>query len=126
MYAAMRKIATAFVFLLSAAVLMGQVATGNYSYGTFDNKGFDTINVGNLNVYFSIPVLNKAERGSPLQYSLDYNSSIWHPVTTSGGGRLDAGSEYGMASQPYFWLPDHDPNDEFMELPYTCPEGSSR
>ena len=56
---------------------MGQVATGTYPYGTFDSPGFDTINVGNLNVHFSIPVLHKAGRGIPFTYDLGYDSSIW-------------------------------------------------
>jgi hypothetical protein len=60
------------------------VATGTYPYGTFDGNGFDTINVGNLNVHVDVPVLNKAGRGIPFQYQLGYDSSTWDPVTVSG------------------------------------------
>lgn len=62
----------------------GQVATGTYPYGTFDNRGFETINVGNLNVHFSIPVLTKAGRGLPFYYNLSYDSSIWYPSIVNG------------------------------------------
>jgi hypothetical protein len=78
MYTSLSKIAPLSILLLSASVLLGQAVTGTYPYGTFDNKGFDTINVGNLNVQFSIPILNKAGRGTPFTYALSYNSSVWY------------------------------------------------
>ncbi len=68
----------------SAPATLAQVITGTYPYGTFDNKGFDTINVGNLNVHFSIPVLNKAGRGLPFYYNLSYDTSVWSPATVNG------------------------------------------
>ena len=42
------------------------------------------INVGSLNVHFSIPVLNKAGRGLPFYYNLSYDSSVWYPSSVSG------------------------------------------
>ncbi len=68
--------------MLFACILHAQVATGNYTYGTFDNQGFDSINLGNLNTHFSIPVLNKTGRGLPFSYNLAYDSSVWYPVTS--------------------------------------------
>jgi RHS repeat-associated protein len=77
--------------LLSLGLILGlpasitaQVATGTYLYGTFDNQGFDTINVGNLNAHFAIPVLNKAGRGMPFYYNLSYDSSVWYQTIVSG------------------------------------------
>ena len=84
MYKMLRIIASALTFLLSASALLAQVATGTYPYGTFDNQGFDTVNVGNLNVHFSIPVLHKAGRGIPFTYDLGYDNSVWAPVGVSG------------------------------------------
>jgi RHS repeat-associated protein len=84
MYSAFRKTATIFALLLCACAAMGQVATGVYPYGTFDTPGIDTINVGNLNVHFSFPVLNKAGRGTPFYYNLSYDSSVWVPVYVNG------------------------------------------
>ncbi len=79
-------IAPLFALLLTASAVMGQVATGVYQYGTFDTPGIDTINVGNLNVHLSIPVLNKAGRGLPFQANLTYDSSIYYPSGVGGYG----------------------------------------
>lgn len=78
------KAAFALIILIPAASMHGQVATGTYPYGTFDSKGFDVINLGNLNVHFAIPVLNKTGRGIPFYYNLSYDSSVWYPATVSG------------------------------------------
>ena len=84
MYVALRKLIPVIVSLYFTTAVVAQVATAAYPFGTFDSKGFDTINVGNLNVNFSIPVLNKAGRGMPFTYALSYNSSIWYPTTVNG------------------------------------------
>jgi RHS repeat-associated protein len=42
------------------------------------------VNLGNLNVHFSIPVLHKAGRGTSFAYDLSYDSSVWYPVGVSG------------------------------------------
>jgi RHS repeat-associated protein len=84
MYATLRRFAFAFVLLFPASMVIGQVATGIYTSGTFDSQGFDTINVGNLNVHLSMPILNKAGRGMPFSYNLSYDSSVWTPVGVGG------------------------------------------
>jgi hypothetical protein len=80
----MRKVLSSLLLVVSASFAYSQVATGSYPYGTFDNKGFDTINVGNLNVHFSIPIINKPGRGLPFWYNLGYDSSIWYRTAVSG------------------------------------------
>lgn len=42
------------------------------------------MNLGNLNVHFSIPIVSKAGRGMPFTYLLSYDSSIWTQVTNNG------------------------------------------
>jgi RHS repeat-associated protein len=61
-----------------------QVSTGTPPFGSFGGGPFDTVNLGNLNVHFAVPVLNKAGRGVPFSYSLGYDSSIWSPATSNG------------------------------------------
>ena len=69
---------------LLSGVALAQVSTGTPSFGSFGGGPFDTINLGNLNVHFAIPILHKAGRGMSFSYDLSYDSSIWIPTTTSG------------------------------------------
>ncbi|MGA7630598.1 MAG: hypothetical protein WCB11_07510, partial [Terriglobales bacterium] len=55
----------AMFIIAGTGVLSGQVATGTPPFGSFGGGPFDTVNLGNLNVHFAIPVLNKAGRGLP-------------------------------------------------------------
>ncbi len=64
MYVMLRKVLTALLFLASC-----RLATGP-SRNRFiplryvrHSKGVDTINVGNLNVHLTVPIINKAGRG---------------------------------------------------------------
>lgn len=75
---------TTFIVVLGVGIASGQVATGTPPFGSFGGGPFDTINLGNLNVHFAIPVLNKAGRGTPFSYSLGYDSSVWYPVMSNG------------------------------------------
>jgi len=71
-------------FLSLAALAGGQVSPGTPPFGSFGGGPFDIVNLGNLNVHFSIPVLHKAGRGVPFTFDLSYDSSIWYPVTAKG------------------------------------------
>ena len=82
-----------------SSVQVAQVATGTPPYGSFGGGPFDTVNLGNLNVYFAIPLLNKSGRGMPFLFDLSYNSSIWTPVTTSGTMAWTPDSAWGWQSQ---------------------------
>ncbi|MGC2163148.1 MAG: RHS repeat-associated core domain-containing protein [Silvibacterium sp.] len=60
-------------------------ATGIYAFGPYDSPGFDTINRGNLNIHFSIPVFSKPGRGgSNFSYALTYDGLVWLPKSSSG------------------------------------------
>ena len=65
--------------ILLALPAYSQVATGIPPFSSFTPSSFDTVNNANLNVTFSIPILNKAGRGLPLNFALTYNSSFWTP-----------------------------------------------
>src|SRR3984885_1432892 len=66
------------------AQIAGTVATGTPAFGSFGGSPFDTVNLGNLNVHLTIPVLHKAGRGIPFSYDLSYDTSIWTTVTSNG------------------------------------------
>lgn len=93
-------LATMFI-IVGTGVSSGQVATGTPPFGSFGGGPFDTVNLGNLNVHFAIPVLNKAGRGLPFAYDLTYDSSIWTPVTSSGVTTWQPDSNWG-------WIPQTD------------------
>ena len=71
--------------LLFASVMpaFGQVATGTPPFGSFGG-GPDVINLGNLNAHITIPVVNKAGRGTAFNYNLSYDTSVWYPTTVNG------------------------------------------
>jgi hypothetical protein len=72
-------------FLASSSTLaFGQVSTGTPPFGSFAG-GPDVVNLGNLNVHWDIPIINKAGRaGMNFKYDATYDSSIWYPVGSSG------------------------------------------
>ena len=81
----LRAIIFAVCALFAANQLaMSQVAVGTPQFNSFGGGSFDTVNLGNLNVHFVIPVLHKAGRGMPFNFDLSYDSSVWRPVTVSG------------------------------------------
>src|SRR4029078_12285281 len=61
---------------------------------------FDSVNLGNLNVHFAVPILHKAGRGIPLAYDLTYDSSIWTPVTVGSTTTWQPATNWGW-STPY-------------------------
>ena len=83
------KRAAAYVFILiMLAVLVTkiavtQVATGAPPYSTI-NGNPDQVNLANLNVHLTIPVLHKNGRGLPFDFDLAYDSSFWYPVLYNG------------------------------------------
>lgn len=73
----------AIALMVESAVAQGP-AIGTPPFGSFGGGPFDTVNLGNLNVHFAIPVLQKAGRGIPFVYNLSYDSSVWYPGTVNG------------------------------------------
>src|SRR5690242_4388344 len=78
---------------LSAAPGLAQLTgtnpgAGLPSFGSFAGSEFDTVNEGNLNIHFSIPVFQKTGRGLSVVATISYNSLIWTPVgaLTDGNG----------------------------------------
>jgi RHS repeat-associated protein len=72
------------LMLTVCASAISQVQSGTPQFGTF-SAGPDVINIGNLNLHLSIPVLSKAGRaGLNLNSALTYDSSIWYPASING------------------------------------------
>src|SRR5207302_7557161 len=59
-----------------------QVLTGTPPFQSFGG-GPDVINLGNLNVHYSMPIFGRAGRGIPFSYALAYDSSVWKNAGTT-------------------------------------------
>ena len=84
-------LAVAALLSIPSLVLAQNTGTGLAPFGSFSSLGFDTINVQNLNVLFSIPLISSAGRSVPLNINLTYNSLVyqnyqgsWLPAITGG------------------------------------------
>ncbi|HEX6802153.1 MAG TPA: RHS repeat-associated core domain-containing protein [Terriglobales bacterium] len=85
--------------LLLSSALVAQVSTGSTPFGGFGGGPFDSVNLGNLNVHFAIPVINKQGRGMNFYYLLSYDSSIWTPVTSNGSTTWQPATNWGWRGE---------------------------
>src|ERR1700676_4083501 len=84
-HAAIHIACTISVVLVLVSASSGQgPAIGTPPFGSFGGGPFDTINLGNLNVHFTVPILHKAGRGMPFVYDLKYDSSVWYLGSVNG------------------------------------------
>src|SRR6267154_6124560 len=84
----MRKITCAVLTLgafcgIWCESVSGQTKNGVPPFGS-SAGGPETINLANLNVDISVPVRNKAGRGTNFTYAVNYDSLIWWPITSGG------------------------------------------
>src|SRR6185437_11649832 len=93
----MKRICLALLLTLGflPATAIAQVTTGTPPFGTFGG-GPDVVNIANLNVHLSIPIISKAGRGLPFSYGLSYNSSTYYPVPYNG-------SAYWAPNNSFSW-----------------------
>jgi hypothetical protein len=132
----------AFLLVVSGKLIaQAPPATGFPVFGSFSKTAsFDTVNLANLNVAFSIPVVSKAGRGIPFSFNLGYNSSVWQPLFLSGSywfpatgwGWAGAGSAPSLGSFTYQWSQgtciDPGNHTEYYNIygpfTYTSPDGT--
>src|SRR5712692_5132389 len=100
----MTRTAARLMYLLTVLLMVdglgaGQVQTGTPPFGSFGGGPFDTMNLGNLNVHFAIPVVNKAGRGMAFPYNLSYDNSVWYPVGVSGSQNWQPVQNWGWRGQ---------------------------
>src|SRR5271166_371651 len=74
-------------------------AIGTPPYGSFGGGPFDVINLGNLNVHFTIPVFQRQGRGQSFYYNFTYDSSIWAPGAVNGQQTWVPAGGWGWQSQ---------------------------
>src|SRR5437762_12261252 len=81
--------------LLGCICSHAQVKTGIPPFASTQNFGVDTINLANLNVHMTFPIVHKNGRGLPFLYDLTYDSSVWSPV----GGTWQPSPSFGWTDQ---------------------------
>jgi RHS repeat-associated protein len=87
--------------ILSNTASLAQVTKGTPPFGTLDGgSGPDVINLANLNVHFTIPVLHKAGRQLPFVFDLMYDSSVWNPVTSGSSTTWQPVPNWGWDASP--------------------------
>lgn len=77
-----------------AVAAFAQSAPGFPPFGSFGGGNFDKIDLGNLNIHFSIPVVTKAGRGLPVNLHIDFDNATaltiqnaqFHPQDGFQGG----------------------------------------
>jgi RHS repeat-associated protein len=84
--------------LILAGIASPQVATGTPKFNSFGGGPFDAVNLGNLNVHFAIPIIQKSGRGLPFSYPLTYDNSIWTPVSVNGNLTWSHSGTWGWQS----------------------------
>ncbi len=70
------------LLVLGSRLLPAQVATGTPPFATLAGGPIDAVDLANLNVHVTIPVLRKSGRGMPLSYALGWDSSVWYPAAS--------------------------------------------
>src|SRR5690348_14024478 len=69
---------------LGFAQAPGMTPIGTPPFSSLGGGPFDVINLANLNIHFTIPIRQKAGRGIPFIYNLQYDSSLWTPTGLTG------------------------------------------
>src|SRR5271166_2182937 len=63
---------------------VGQSITGLPPFAPLAGGGGEVVNLANLNVHLSIPVVHKPGRGLDFDYVLNYDSTVWTHLGTYG------------------------------------------
>jgi RHS repeat-associated protein len=96
-----RKIA--IVIALCLAVASGQTIyraeTGPPRFAPAAGGPFDVVNLGNLNVHWTIPVVSKPGRGLPFSYALTYDTAFWTKIQVGANWQWQPMPNWGWASQ---------------------------
>jgi len=87
------------LILAFTAAGTSQVATGIPAFNDVTAGQPDLINIGNLNIHLTIPIVHRPGRGLSFNYDLTYDSSVWYPVGSSGSESWQpASSNWGWSN----------------------------
>jgi hypothetical protein len=93
----MKKLICLLAVLFIGSLSAQTKGTGAYPFSSLDNKGFDAINLGNLNTRFTIPIVNRTGRGIGFSYSIQNEGLIWQPVVSGSTTSWSPNTTWGFA-----------------------------
>jgi RHS repeat-associated protein len=76
----LRVLMCIIALLVFGDMVSAQVRIAAPAFGSFGG-GPDVVDLANLNVQMTIPIRHRAGRGIDFDYNIEYNSSVWQPVT---------------------------------------------
>lgn len=79
LFATIRVATTCLAIVLGAVATHGQALVGNPPFASVSTSSFDAVDNATLGVTFGVPILRKAGRDLPFNFSLAYNGYIWTP-----------------------------------------------
>src|SRR5713226_4603068 len=80
--------------------LLSQVPTGIPAFGSFQDDGFDTVDLANLNAQFAVPIFTRPGRGAfNFSYIMTYDSSVWYPTGAAGNQTWTNDQNWGWKGQ---------------------------
>jgi hypothetical protein len=105
----------AWFLLLALDSTAQQPTTGTPPFSSVAGGPFDTVNLANLDVHFSIPVFSRAGKGIPFVYNLAYDSLVWSPSNSAGQAVWTPVANWGWTPQTsaatgYLYYPTTDIN----------------
>jgi RHS repeat-associated protein len=86
------------IVVLWSGVASAQTQATLPPFSSWGGGPFDLVNLGNLDVHFTIPVLHKAGRGIPFTYDISYDGLVWSPVTSSGVTQWQPATAFGWSN----------------------------
>jgi hypothetical protein len=112
------RVFVAFFLSISSLAIAQSLATGIYPLSTFDSRGFDSVNLGNLNTHFEIPIVAKQGRGINFDYSIVYDGLVWSPSSSTGTRYWQPAPAFGMRGQVVGSSTGY---ITYSETTYSCP-----
>ena len=96
---------------LCPALVFSQVATGTPPFSSITG-GPDEIDLANLNIHWSFPIIDKAGRALSFRYALGFDNSVWD--TNAGGIWSGAWQPVGYPHQTFGWTRQTDAISGYM------------
>jgi hypothetical protein len=73
--------------------------TGVPPLSTVQSLPEGVLNLGDLNLHVAVPIVNKAGRGTPLTYTLGFDSDVWTPTTNGTSGSWAPSPTWGWTAE---------------------------